>query len=170
MSARLRKLTLSLHLAVSIGWMGAVAAYLSLDVTTATSGDAAAVRAAYVTMDLVARSVIVPLALAALVTGIVISAGTEWGLFRHWWVLISLGLTVVATAVLLLETGTIKTLAETATHPGTSAAELRALPSTLAHSIGGLLILLAILVLNVYKPRGVTRYGWRRRREAERSR
>ena len=36
------------------------------------------------------------LAYATLVTGLLMSLGTKWGLFRHDWVIISLVLTVVA--------------------------------------------------------------------------
>jgi hypothetical protein len=161
----LRKLTLAVHLTVSVGWVGAVAAYMALDVATAISRDARTLRAAYLGMELIARSVIVPLALGALVTGIVISVGTRWGLFRHYWVLISLLLTIIAAVVLLVETGTISALAEIAADPTTSDDELRALGSTLVHSVGGTVVLLAILVLNVYKPQGMTRYGWRKQRE-----
>jgi hypothetical protein len=44
----------------------------------------------------------------------------------------------------------------------------------LLHSIGGTIVLLVILVLNLYKPRGMTPYGWRkqqkeRTREEERT-
>lgn len=162
MPSGLRKLVLSVHLAVSVGWIGAVAAYMALDVATAVSEDPPTLRAAYVSMDLVAGTVIVPLALASLVTGIALSLGTKWGLFRHYWVLISLLLTVIATVVLLIEVGTIGALASAAADPGTSPQELRGLASTLAHSMGGAAVLVAVLVLNVYKPRGLTRYGWRK--------
>jgi hypothetical protein len=157
-----RKLVLSVHLVVSVGWIGALAAYLAFDVATATSGDPGTLRAAYAGMDLIVRTVIVPLAIATLATGIIISLGTRWGLVRHYWVVISLVLTIVATVVLLLETRTVAALAQVAADPLTTASELTALNSTLVHSIGGLAVLLAILVLNVYKPRGLTRYGWRR--------
>ena len=43
--------------------------------------------------------------------------------------------------------------------------DLHALGSTLVHSVGGTVVLLVILVLNVYKPRGMTRYGWRKQEE-----
>jgi uncharacterized membrane protein len=109
----------------------------------------------------------VPLAISTLITGIVISLGTRWGLFRHYWVVLSLLLTVVATVVLLSETRTIGALARVAADPSTSPEELAALNSTLVHSIGGLLVLVAVLVLNVYKPRGLTRYGWRRQSDRE---
>ena len=40
-----------------------------------------------------------------------------------------------------------------------------AVPGTLPHSVGGLLVLLVIQVLNVYKPKGLTPYGWRKQQE-----
>lgn len=160
----LRKLLLAAHLTVSVGWVGAAAAYIAMDVAAATGRDAAVLRMAFIAMERIAGYVIVPLALATLVTGILMSLGTEWGLFRHYWVVISLVLTILATLVLLMETRTIDHLAELARDPSTSPATLQDLPSTLPHSVGGIVVLLVILVLNVYKPRGVTRYGQRRAR------
>jgi DMSO/TMAO reductase YedYZ heme-binding membrane subunit len=139
--------------------------YLALDVAAATSQDAQTLRAAYLAMGLIARYVIVPLALASLLTGLVMSMGTKWGLFRHYWVLISLLLTIVATVVLLAETQTIGYYADIAADPATSGDDLRALGSTLVHSVGGTVVLVVIVVLNVYKPRGMTRYGWRKQQE-----
>jgi hypothetical protein len=161
----LRKFALATHLTLSVGWIGAVAAYLALDVAAATGQDAQSLRAAYLGMELIARSVIVPLALASLLTGLVMSLGTRWGLLRYYWVLISLLLTIIATVVLLVETQTISYFADTAANPTTSGDELRALGSTLPHSVGGTVVLLVILVLNVYKPQGMTRYGWRKQQE-----
>lgn len=165
LSAPLRKAALAVHLAVSVGWVGAVAAYTALDLAAATSADAAMLRAAFLGMRLIAGSVIVPLALATLMTGLVVSLGTKWGLVRHWWVLVSLALTVFATVVLLVETGTIAVYAAVAAEPSASDAELRALGSTLVHSVGGSMVLLVVLVLNVYKPPGLTPYGWRKQQE-----
>jgi hypothetical protein len=165
MPPRLRKLVLAIHLTFSVGWFGAVVAYLVLDMTVASSQDARLVRAAWMAMGLVTSSAIVPLALASLLTGLVTSLGTKWGLFRHWWVLISFLLTVFATLVLLSETGLIRRMADVAADPTTSDAEVVALPSTLLHSAGGLLVLLVIQVLNVYKPQGLTPYGWRKQEE-----
>ena len=160
-----RKLILTLHIAASVGWVGAILAYLPLDIATSTSNDPQTLRAAYVGMDLVARWVIAPLALAALATGIVISLTTPWGLFRHYWVVVSLVFTILSVLVLLVELQTIAHLRALATSPVTTEEELRALPSTLPHSIGGLVILSFVLALNVYKPRGLTRYGWKMQQE-----
>ena len=161
----LRKAVLTTHVVTSVGWLGAVVAYLVLDVTAVTSRDADLVRSAYGAMELVVVSTIVPLALATVVIGVVNALGTTWGLFRHWWVIVKLLLTLVATAVLLLQVPTIRTLAESAG----SGADPRDLPGTLGHSIGGLLVLVIVTVLSTYKPRGLTRYGWRRQ-QAERGR
>ncbi len=157
----LRKAVLTTHVATSVGWLGAVAAYLALDVVATTGGDAGRVRAAYEAMELICLSVIVPLALASVVIGIVNALGTPWGLLRHYWVLAKLLLTLVATTVLLLETRTISDLADAAA----AGTDPRDLPGTLAHSAGGLVVLLVITMLSVVKPRGVTRYGWRKQQE-----
>lgn len=161
----LRKLALATHLSFSVGWIGAVAGYLVLDVTVAVSQDPQALRAAWIGMDLIVSRAILPLAFASLVTGLIMSLGTKWGLIRHWWVLISFLLTVVATVVLLSETRVIGALAAVAVDPSTSAEQLLALPGTLPHSVGGLVVLLVVQVLNVYKPQGLTRYGWRKQQE-----
>src|SRR5919197_2040090 len=102
MTPGLRKFVFAVHLTFSLGWIGAVVAYLALGVSAVTSRDAQTVRAAWIAMELTGWSVIVPMAVAALLTGLVMSLGTPWGLFRHYWVLISLVLTILATAVLLL--------------------------------------------------------------------
>jgi hypothetical protein len=168
MSPGVRKFALAVHLTLSVGWIGAVAAYIALDVSTVSSQDAQTLRAAYLSMKSVARNVIVPLAFASLITGLVMSVGTKWGLFRHYWVVISLVLTIIATLVLLGEAQTISNLAARAADPTTSNHELRALPSTLPHSVGGTVVLVVVLVLNIYKPQGLTRYGWRKQQERRR--
>lgn len=168
MTSRLRKFALAVHVIVSVGWIGAVAAYTALDVTASTAQDPSTLRAAYPAMATIVRFVIVPLAFAALLTGLIVSLGGHWGLFRHYWVVISLLMTTIAIAVLLVETRTIYSLARAAADPVTTSADLRNLGGTLVHSVGGTVVLLVIAVLNIYKPRGMTRYGWRRQHEAGR--
>ena len=113
-------------------------------------------------MEVTGWYAIVPLALASLLTGIVIALGTKWGLFRHYWVLISLGLTVFATAILLLHMPDVTYLTDVARDA--SRARLERLDGDLMHPAVGLFILLVITVLNMYKPQGMTRYGQRRQR------
>jgi hypothetical protein len=85
------------------------------------------------------------------------------GLFRHYWVLISLVLTIISTVVLLLHMPTVSIFADMA--QAASGADLAALGGDLIHPSIGLLILLVVTGLNVYKPRGLTRYGWRKQHE-----
>ncbi|MBM3945355.1 MAG: DUF2269 domain-containing protein [SAR202 cluster bacterium] len=166
MSPGLRKFMLAVHLISSLGWIGALIAYIALDVTAVTTQDVQTARSAFITMELTGWFVLVPLASATLLTGLIMALGTSWGLFRHYWVLISLLLTILATVVLLVEMQTISYMADVAA----SGADPRGLPGSLLHSIGGLVVLLIITVLNVYKPRGVTPYGWRKQEEERRKR
>jgi hypothetical protein len=161
MPPALRKVVLTAHVTTSVGWLGAVAAYLALDVVTATGEDVTSIRGAYIAMDLIVRYAIVPLALSAVLIGMTNALGTPWGLLRHYWVLAKLVLTVVATLVLLKEASVVGDLASLAV----SSADARELSSTLPHSGGGLLILLTTAVLSVFKPRGLTRYGWRKQQK-----
>jgi hypothetical protein len=163
MGPRLRKLALAAHLTFSVGWIGAVFSYLALGVGAVSSRDARTVRAAWVAMELTGWYVIVPLALASLLTGIVMALGTRWGLFRHYWVLFSLVLTVVATVVLLLHMPTVTALAGEAQKA--VGARLEELGGDLLHPALGLVVLLSVQVMNVYKPPGMTRYGRRKHRE-----
>src|SRR5438105_6395042 len=114
MTPSLRKFALIVHLIFSVGWIGAVFAYMALGISSMTSLDVQTVRAAWIAMELTGWFVIVPLALAALLTGLVMSVGTPWGLFRHYWVLISLVLTIFCTVVLLLHMPTVSALANMA--------------------------------------------------------
>jgi hypothetical protein len=164
MAPRLRKLTLTAHVVSSVGWLGAVAAALGLGIAALTSQDPQLVRGVYLALEAMAWFVLVPLALASLLTGLVQSLGTNWGLFRHYWVVIKLAINVVASVVLLLYTQTLGFFADVAAQPDAGLAELRS-PSAAIHSGAALLLLIAAAALSVYKPRGMTRYGWRRQRE-----
>jgi hypothetical protein len=163
MTPPVRKLALSAHLTFSVGWIGAVLAYLALGVSAVTSQDVQTVRAAWTAMELTGWYVIVPLAIASLLTGLVMAVGTKWGLFRHYWVLISFVLTVFATVVLLLHMPTVSSMADVA--QAAEGAKLDELGGDLGHPGIGLLVLLVIQVLNLYKPPGMARYGWRKQQE-----
>lgn len=165
----LRQPILISHIVVSVGWMGAVAAFIVLDVTTVTSDSEPMLRASYIGMDLVTKWALVPLALFAFSSGLVLSLGTKWGLFRHWWVVVTLLLTAAATAVLLVQLPVIAHRAEAAADPAMTADDLRDLGNLLLHSIGGFVVLLVIAVINVVKPRGLTAYGWRRQQDEAKS-
>ena len=160
MTPGLRKFALTAHLTFSVGWIGAVVAYLGLGVAAVTSQEVQTIRAVWIAMELTGWYVIIPLALASLLTGLIMSLGTKWGLFRRYWTLITLALTVFATTILLLHMPDVSAIADTAREA--DEASLGGLGGDLLHPAAGLVVLLVIQALNVYKPRGLTRYGWRK--------
>lgn len=166
MTPPIRKLTLTAHVTASVGWLGALAVFFPHALASLISHDEQMVRAASLAMGLTAWFVILPLSLASLTTGLAQALGSAWGLFRHYWILFKLLLTAVATIVLLLKLEPISYLAGAAAEATFSSADLIGLrTSIMVHAAGGLLVLLAAVVLAVYKPAGMTRYGARKQRE-----
>ena len=160
MTPTVRKVALTTHVTSSVGWFGAVAAFLALAVVGLTSGNSLTVRAVYIAMELVTWGVIVPFSLASLATGIVQSLGTTWGLFRYYWVVAKLALTIVATAILLVHTGPIGRVASLAVDHALAAADLHKLRVQLIADAGAAMVaLLVATTLSVYKPWGLTAYG-----------
>ena len=158
MSPALRKLALVAHVTSSVGWFGAVTAFLALSIAAASSGDPNTARSAYIAMNVIGQFAIVPLGVLALVTGVIQSAGTYWGLLRYYWVVTKLVLTIGATTLLLLHQFTA--VAE-------AARRASAAPTGVLPAVGGLgkqlvfdasfavFVLLVTTVLSIYKPWGL---------------
>jgi uncharacterized membrane protein len=159
-----RKLALTAHVGSSVGWLGAVAAFLVLSIAGLTSERAETIRGAYVAMNLIGLYLIVPLSLAALLTGLIQSLGTHWGLFRHYWVLTKFALTIVATTLLLMHqftavAGAAKAVSDT---PAGTLPDVGGLGTQLVFdAAAAVLVLLVNATLSVYKPWGRSRYGIR---------
>lgn len=164
MTPRARRFALTAHVTASVGWLGAVATFLALAVMGLTSPDPQTARATYLVMEPAAWLVLVPLAFASLLTGLLQSVGTTWGLLRHYWVLVKLAINVVTTLVLLAYLPTFAAMAAVAADPATAMAVVRN-PSPVVHAGAALLLLLGAASLSVYKPRGLTRYGWRKQQQ-----
>ena len=96
------------------------------------------------------------------------SLGTP-GACSGTWVIAKLAVTVVATMILLAYTSTLSLLADAAREP---AGGVGLLPSSspVLHAGAALVVLLAAAALSVYKPRGLTRHGWRTQQAAGRAR
>ncbi|GAA1403502.1 DUF2269 domain-containing protein [Catellatospora coxensis] len=162
MPPRLRKTALVAHVSTSIGWLGAVAAFLAIAVAGLTTTDGDRAHALYLAGDLVTRTVIVPLAVASCATGLLQSLGTSWGLVRHWWIIAKLVLALPATGLLLLHTGPIAQLADPANTTALAAGDLRGMQTQLlADAAAAIVVLLIATALAVFKPRGRTVRGHR---------
>lgn len=165
MSPGARKFALTAHVVASVGWLGAVVAFLALAIAGLVSPNPQMVRAAYLAMEPIGWLVLLPMSIASLTTGLISSLGTAWGLLRHYWVIFKLLINLFATVVLLLYMQTLGYLARLA--EGSSSGDVGALrsQSPLIHAGAALVLLLVATTLAVYKPRGMTSYGQRKQSE-----
>jgi hypothetical protein len=170
MTRALRKLTITAHVAFSVGWLGAVAAFLVLSIAGLTSHDAEVVRGAYLSMDLISRFIIIPMCFAALATGLLQALGTPWGLFRYYWILVKFGLAIFATLALLVHQFVVVAVAAKRVSGAAAetlfSADLVSLKTELVRAPSlAIVLLLVVTTLGVYKPWGLTRYGRRKQQE-----
>lgn len=168
MTPAVRKIALTTHVAFSVGWLGAVATFLALGIAGLVSQDAETVRGAYLAMNVIGLSVIIPLSFGSLLTGLIEALGSAWGLFRCYWVIAKLLLTVLATALLLLHQYSAVAVAAKRVLSVETGALPRSGPLGMQLVVDASLAILALLTstaLAVYKPRGLTSYGWRKAQE-----
>lgn len=157
----LRKFQLTLHVMTSVGWFGSVAVFAVLDISILMKADPQLARVLWLALQATIWSLLVPLAIASLVSGTWLAWGTSWGLFRHYWVIFKLALTLFATLILVVYSQTIGEVSELAAGTWNSAAQL---PTALLHTGGALVVLSLATILAIYKPRGMTRYGQLKKR------
>src|SRR5205807_2622162 len=139
------------HLTASLGWLGAVAVFVALAVIGLHSRDAATVRGAYLVMEPAGWYVLLPLAIATLLTGLVQTAALQWRLFGHYWVLFKLTISCFVTWVLLLYMNTFAAMARAASDVALPLDAVRT-ASPLIHAVMALVVLLVATILAVYKP------------------
>ena len=163
MRPSVRRLSLVVHVGVSVGWLGAVAASLALGVVALAASDAAVTRAVYLVLEPMGWYALVPLSGATLASGLVQSLGTTWGLVRHYWVLVKFAMTAFGAGVLLLYMQTLQYVAEQARLSADQGGVdgLRTF-SPVLHATGASILLVVALVLSVYKPQGRTPWLGRR--------
>lgn len=154
---RARKLWLTVHVGISVGWLG-LAAAMTVLATAAVVADSHPVRhGAYELMHLFDLTVVIPSMMLALVSGIVLSLGTPWGLVRHRWVLAKLVIALVIPVIATVQSGWIDELrVRTATPAG--------VPGTLGVTLAACMavygtLLWAAVVLSIFKPGGKTRWA-----------
>ncbi|USQ87087.1 DUF2269 domain-containing protein [Streptomyces phaeoluteigriseus] len=157
-----RRASLVVHVAASASWLGLTLGLLALGTAATTTGSAATVEASVRAMKLFADWLLLPVAALTLLSGLVLSLGTAWGLARHRWVYTKFWLTL-ATA-----TATVLALRPGVNAAVTAVAAGEALPDAGDVLFGPVVSLSAYLfmtVVSILKPWGLTRRG-RRLREA----
>lgn len=149
---RARTALLTVHIVVSVGWLGLDGALVALEVTglgTADPGERAGIAAA---MSAIVVWVLVPVVFFALVSGLVLALSTPWGLVRYWWVLIKCCIAgaLTATGLVLLLPRLDQMIAGKAEPVG--------MGTLIGRSIA-LALLLAATGISVMKPWGKTPHG-----------
>ena len=157
----MRKFILFAHVVTSVGLMGAVASFLLLSIIGAVSSNVQLVQASYVLLMPLTAYLILPLVVASLLIGIISSLGTPWGLVRYYWVVAKLLLTSVTLIVLLLQMNAIAELSTIAATRTVTDADMGLRIRMIVHAGGGLGVLLLIMILSLWKPKGVTPFGQR---------
>lgn len=160
MTPRVSKIALTAHVTSSVGWIGAVATFLALAIAGVTSTNDQIVRTAYLAMELIGWCVIVPFSIASLLTGLVQSLGTSWGLFRHYWIVAKLLITVFASILLLVHMQVASRMANVVAGTTSGAADFHGMRIQLvADAVAAIVVLLVATALSVFKPQGLTPFG-----------
>ncbi|MEO9168282.1 MAG: hypothetical protein ABI230_07765 [Aestuariivirga sp.] len=164
-SSPTRKFILFAHVTTSVGLLGAVASFLLLSIFGIVSSNVQLVQSSYVLLMPLTVYLILPLVLASLLIGIISSLGTPWGLVRYYWVAAKLLLTSLTLIVLLLQMNAIGELSNIAAARLVADADMGLRIRMIIHSGGGLGVLLLIMILSLWKPKGVTPFGQRQSTE-----
>lgn len=160
MTPRVSKVALMAHVTSSVGWMGAVATFLALAIAGVTSTNDQIVRTAYLAMELIGWCVIVPFSIASLLTGLVQSLGTSWGLFRHYWIVAKLLITVFASVLLLVHIQVASRMASVVAGTTIGAGDFHGMRIQLVgDAVAAIIVLLVATALSVFKPQGMTPFG-----------
>ncbi len=99
MSPSVRRSVLTAHIIASVGLLGDSAGFLAVAVRAATTGDPALAASSYELLEMFSIVFGIPLSMISLATGVALGFGTKWGVLRHTWVTVKLGLVI---AVILL--------------------------------------------------------------------
>ncbi|MBY0497400.1 MAG: hypothetical protein K2Y23_24625 [Cyanobacteria bacterium] len=157
MKPGLRRFALTAHVTSPVGWLGSVAAFLAVALVALSSADDFKARSASTTMELIGWFVIVPFSGASLLSGVIQSLGTQWGLLRHYWVIAKLLITVGASLLLMLHMQVVSSIALAASNDAAASSRLQGPKVQVVADAGAAVIVLLIAaVLSIYKPAGRT--------------
>ncbi|MBW7459347.1 hypothetical protein ACFOLF_08955 [Paenibacillus sepulcri] len=154
-----KKWLLTLHLLFSAIMLGVTVAFLILSLVAASTSDEGVLKACYASMLLLAETSIRASTIGAVVTGVLLSLLTHWGLFKYYWIIAKLLLTVASIGLGMagIYMWSLKAAAITGAD-GLNALGQSDFLVNRAFLINGiimqLLSLLALFILSVFKPWG----------------
>ena len=156
-----RRMLVTLHVALSVGWLGASMAMMTLAIAARAGQPAAHMRSAYWAMHLLTDVLLIPLSLSVLSIGVLVAATGPWGLLRHRWVLVKLLATCAAVLLSLLALPTMTWIAyQDATQHALAAARDAGTRLIIASSVS-VALYLSLTAISILKPWGRTARGRR---------
>jgi hypothetical protein len=99
LSLRMRRVLLTLHLLFVAILFGVHVVLITLSLTAAFTDDESVLRACYTIMHLLATSSVRASTIGTVVTGLLLSIFTSWGLFRYYWIVWKEVLTLLCVVV-----------------------------------------------------------------------
>jgi hypothetical protein len=107
---------------------------------------------------------------ASLLTGVFQSLVSAWGLVQHYWVAFKLALNVLSTVILVGHMRPIAELAHAALQGPIGGGDLGQVRVQIAiDACAAAIVLVLATALAIYKPRGMTGYGWRKQQSRQAS-
>jgi hypothetical protein len=79
---------LSAHLLCTVAWLGAALCSLIFNITALLTNDPHLLNATYVFADILDKAILRGGAVGALLTGLLLSVLTQWGLMRFYWIIV----------------------------------------------------------------------------------
>ncbi|MBB0230133.1 hypothetical protein [Streptomyces calidiresistens] len=161
-SPRLRKVILTIHVMVGVGWLGLVTGMSAMMASAVLTGSAEHQAAMYRTLGLLDDLFLGMTSMFTLISGILVSTGTKWGLMRRRWVVTKFFTTM---GLMLFGFSVIHPLIIRANELVESGAPVRGGEldtvgwAMTASSVLALLTLVFMTTLSTYKPWGPTRWG-----------
>ena len=158
LAPRRRRIWLTLHVGFSVGWLGVALTMTALALIGSTADSHPMRHGAYEILHVIDLAVAIPSMALSIITGLVVSLGTKWGLVRHWWVIVKFSISVSIPLV----AGTVEsTLADELAHRTVDPAGQPATTGiALVACLGAFTAALWIAtILSVTKPWGRTRWA-----------
>ncbi|WP_240041204.1 DUF2269 family protein [Paenibacillus ginsengarvi] len=154
-----KKLLVTAHLIFSAIMLGGMVIFLVLSITAATTNDPRLFESCFAIMRVLAQTSVRASTIGTVVTGVLLSVWTHWGLLRYYWIIAKELLTLVAIGIGIVGIGiwSVKT-ADLSAAQGMDVLHDAVFRSNRNMLVGGIVCqivsLAAIFVLSVYKPWG----------------
>ncbi|MFB4314977.1 hypothetical protein [Actinomadura sp. 21ATH] len=164
LSPPVRKGVLVVHVTSSVAWLGIITVQGSLGITAVSAGDAGTARALFTAMLVIDGTFLGPAAFCALFSGIVLAAGTRWGLLRRWWVAAKFATMLVLMVLPIIAWQDVPADGLALAEAGRTGAEIRAaLGATPYLAMVSPALAVAAVILSITKPWGPTPLNRRHR-------